>query len=66
MDTETATTPSSTRLRVDLPAAAADALREAAVRDRRTMPDQAAWLLMQTLRRRGYFREHDMAGEAER
>lgn len=40
------------RLRVDLPGAAADALREAALRERRSMPDQAAWIIIRTLQRR--------------
>lgn len=58
MDTEAPIRPDQpTRLRVDLPGAVADALRDAALRERRTMPEQATWLLMQTLRRRGYYRE---------
>lgn len=51
MDSDTRTEVPPIRLRVDLPGPIADALRDAAIRDRRSMPEQAAWLLIQTLRR---------------
>jgi hypothetical protein len=50
MDTPTKYPPM--RLRVELPAPVADALREAALLERRSMPEQAAWMLERTLRRR--------------